>query len=125
MVFKSNFSVSILALPFSYYVYMLASKKNGVLYIGVTNNLLRRIYEHKNKKHKGFTEKYFTNKLVYFEETDSIFSAIAREKQFKKWNRQWKINLIQEMNPDWNDLNYEYGGFEFDIAMKELESVSN
>jgi len=98
----------------SYSVYILASKKHGVLYIGVTNNLLKRVYEHKNKIHKGFTEKYFVNKLVYFEETDSIFSAIEREKQLKKWNRKWKIELIESMNPEWNDLYYEYGGKEFD-----------
>jgi len=94
----------------SYYVYILASKKNGVLYIGVTNNLLRRVYEHKKKLIKGFTTKYFVSKLVYFEETDSIGAAIQREKQLKKWYRKWKIELIKSVNPEWKDLYYEYGG---------------
>ena len=93
-----------------YYVYMLASKRNGTLYIGVTNNLLRRVYEHKHKIIKGFTSKYGVDKLVYFELTDDINSAIAREKQLKKWNRKWKLRIIEEFNPDWNDLYYEYGG---------------
>ena len=88
----------------TYYVYLLASQKKGTLYIGVTNNLIKRIYEHKNDLTEGFTKKYGTHKLVYFEETESINSAITREKQMKKWNRQWKINLIEESNPDWNDL---------------------
>ena len=114
-----------MTLPFSYYVYILASKKDGVLYIGVTNNFLRRVYEHKNKTHKGFTDKYFVSKLVYFEETDSIFSAIVREKQLKKWNRSWKVELIESMNPEWNDLYYEYGGIEFDEAMREEEKFHN
>ena len=87
-----------------YYVYILASKKNGVLYIGVTNDLKRRTYEHKNHLHKGFTDKYFVGKLVYFEETPDINSALLREKQMKKWNREWKINLITKDNPEWQDL---------------------
>jgi putative endonuclease len=96
----------------TYYVYILSSKKNGVLYIGVTNNLLRRVYEHKKKLITGFTTKYFVNKLVYFEETDSIYSAIQREKQLKKWYRKWKIELIERVNPEWKDLYYEYGGLD-------------
>ena len=87
-----------------YFVYILASKKDGVLYIGVTDNLERRISEHKNRLHEGVTKKYFVAKLVYFEETNDIESAILREKQMKKWNRQWKINLIEKNNPNWKDL---------------------
>lgn len=96
----------------TYHVYILASKKNGVLYIGVTNNILRRVYEHKKKYIKGFTNKYFVDKLVYFEETDSIHAAIQREKQLKKWYRKWKIELIESFNPEWKDLYYDYGGLE-------------
>lgn len=87
-----------------YYVYILASKKDGVLYIGATNNLARRIFEHKNHILKGFTDKYFIEKLVYFEQTSDIKSAISREKQLKKFNRQWKIDLIEKDNPKWQDL---------------------
>lgn len=101
-----------------YYLYILASKKNGVLYIGVTNNLLRRVFEHKNKLVNGFTEKYFVGKLVYFEQTDSIEAAIIREKQMKKWKRQWKIELIEKFNPEWKDLYYEYEGKDIDEALK-------
>jgi putative endonuclease len=87
-----------------FYVYILFNKKNGTLYIGVTNNLSRRIYEHKNKLVKGFTEKYWVDKLGYYEVSDSIESAIAREKQLKAGSRQKKIDLIKNMNPDWRDL---------------------
>ncbi len=88
----------------SYYVYIMASKKNGTLYIGVANDLLRRVYEHKSGYVDGFTSKYKINKLVYFEQTTDIQSAIQREKQLKKWNRRWKIRLIEEQNPEWEDL---------------------
>ena len=88
----------------SYYVYIMASKRNGTLYIGVTNNLARRVYEHKNGLLEGFTKKYKIDNLVYYESTEIIESAITREKQLKKWNRQWKINLIKRDNPEWNDL---------------------
>ncbi|MBE9504212.1 MAG: GIY-YIG nuclease family protein [Proteobacteria bacterium] len=88
----------------TYYVYLLASKKNGILYIGVTNNLIKRIYEHKNDLTEGFTKKYTIHNLVYFEETKDVNAAITREKQMKKWYRQWKINLIEKSNPDWDDL---------------------
>ena len=88
----------------TYYVYILASKKNGVLYIGVTNDLIRRIYEHKNNLVDGFTKKYFVHRLVYFEQTPDVISAITREKQIKKWLRRWKIELIEKDNPQWNDL---------------------
>ena len=92
-----------------YFVYILASKKNGVLYIGVTNDLERRRLEHKNKKIKGFTSKYNVDKLVYFEQFTDIIEAIKREKQLKKWNRQWKIDLIEDENPGWKDLAAEWG----------------
>jgi len=87
-----------------YYVYILTNKTNKVLYIGVTNNLPRRMFEHKNKLVKGFTNKYNLKKLVYYEETDNVVSAILREKQLKNWHRKWKIDLINEFNPTWKDL---------------------
>ena len=87
-----------------YYVYILASKRNGTLYIGVTNNLIKRVWEHKNNVVHGFTEKYNIHKLVYYEAGTDASSAIMREKQMKKWNRQWKIELIEKNNPEWNDL---------------------
>jgi putative endonuclease len=90
-----------------YYVYILASNKNGTLYIGVTSNLVKRIYEHKNELAEGFTKQYSVHNLVYFEITESVESAIAREKQLKKWNRAWKIRLIEKTNPEWRDLYME------------------
>ena len=87
-----------------YYVYILASKRNGMLYIGVTNNLLKRVNDHKNNIIKGFTQKYNVHKLVYYEPYRYIRDAINREKRMKKWNRQWKINLIEKDNPLWKDL---------------------
>jgi len=87
-----------------YCVYILTNKNNKVLYIGVTGNLPKRIHEHKNKFVKGFSEKYNTHKLVYFEQTEDIISAISREKQLKNWHRDWKINLINDYNPKWEDL---------------------
>jgi len=86
------------------YVYILASKKNGTLYIGVTKNLLRRIFEHQNGLVAGFTKKYNVKNLVWFEKHDLVASAIQREKSLKKYSRQWKINLIEEVNPEWKDL---------------------
>ncbi len=91
----------------SYYVYILASDRNGTLYIGVTSNLIKRIYEHKNNLVDGFTKEYKVHKLVYFEETSDINGAIAREKQLKKWERKWKLRIIEEKNPQWEDLYYE------------------
>jgi putative endonuclease len=91
----------------NYFVYILASKKNGTLYIGVTNDLNRRIYEHKNNLVEGFTKKYNVKTLVYYESTNSVESAINREKQFKKWNRKWKLKLIEEKNPMWLDLSID------------------
>ena len=87
----------------NYYVYILGSKTK-TLYIGVTKDLANRIYEHKTKLVKGFTEKYNINQLLYYEQFNDIEQAILREKRLKKWNREWKLNLIQEMNPDWRDL---------------------
>ncbi len=87
-----------------YFVYILASKRNGTLYIGVTNSLIRRVYEHKNDLVEGFTKKYKVHSLVYYEMTNDIKSAIEREKRLKKWNRKWKLELIEKMNPQWNDL---------------------
>ncbi len=88
----------------NYYVYILSSKKHGVLYIGVTGNLIKRIYEHKENISEGFTKKYSVHNLVYYEQTSNVNEAIKREKQLKKWRRQWKINLIEKDNPIWNDL---------------------
>jgi putative endonuclease len=88
----------------TYFVYILASKINGTLYIGITSNLEKRVWEHKNKIIKGFTEKYGVDKLVYYEQTENVESALTREKQLKKWKREWKIKLIQENNPEWKDL---------------------
>ena len=91
-------------MPKTYFVYIMASKQNGTLYIGVTNNLERRIYEHKHNLIKGFTSKYGVHRLVYFEESNDIQAALMREKQLKKWNRSWKIELIEKTNPEWKDL---------------------
>ena len=88
----------------AYSVYMLASRRNGTLYIGVTNELGRRVYEHKIKRHIGFTSTYDVNRLVWYEHCDQIDDAIAREKKLKKWRRAWKIVLIEAMNPTWRDL---------------------
>ena len=85
-------------------VYILASKRNGTLYIGMTSDLIKRIWEHKNKLVEGFTKKYHVHQLVYFEQHQDMLSAITREKQLKKWNRAWKIALIEKDNPDWRDL---------------------
>jgi len=92
----------------TYYVYLITNWNNQVMYVGVTNNLKRRIYEHKNKLVKGFTEKYNVSKLVYFEETNDINSAIAREKDIKKWRREKKNRLVVQMNPDWDDLSLKW-----------------
>jgi len=87
-----------------YFVYILTNEHNRVLYIGVTNDLERRMYEHKNKMVEGFTERYNLSKLVYFEETMDVQSALEREKQLKNWRRDWKIKLIDDFNPAWKDL---------------------
>ena len=90
-----------------YNVYILSNWNNHVLYIGVTNNLMRRLYEHKNDFVEGFTKKYRVHKLVYYEEYSDVKDAIQREKQLKKWNRIKKENLIQQLNPTWKDLSEE------------------
>jgi len=87
-----------------YCVYILTNKTNKVLYIGVTGNLPKRIYEHKNKSVEGFTKKYNLDKLVYFEQTSDVQSALRREKQLKNWRREWKIELVNKNNPNWKDL---------------------
>lgn len=86
------------------YVYILTNKRNGTLYVGVTSDLPRRVWEHKIKAVKGFTRKYGIDKLVWYESHDSIMGAIEREKAIKKWRRYWKLKIIEEMNPDWRDL---------------------
>ncbi len=96
----------------TYFDYILASDKNGTLYNGITNNLIRRVAQHKRKEVKGFTEKYNVNKLVWYEQTNDVKIAIEREKQIKKWNRKWKIRLIEKTNPEWKDLFFEIGGTE-------------
>ncbi|GLS20857.1 nuclease [Labrys miyagiensis] len=83
---------------------MLASRKHGTLYLGVTSDLTKRVWQHKNKHYKGFTSKYNVIRLVWYEEYDEIGMAIYREKQLKKWHRDWKIELIERENPDWSDL---------------------
>lgn len=88
----------------TYYVYILVSKRNGTLYVGVTNDLQRRIFEHKNNVIKGFTEKYNIHKLIYHEETNDVKVAIEREKQIKSWSRKKKISLIEKKNPAWRNL---------------------
>ena len=88
----------------TYYVYILSSKRNGTLYIGVTNDVIERVKQHKEKKVSGFTKKYDVNRLVYYEEFQYVYDAIAREKQLKHWNRSWKIQLIESQNPEWTDL---------------------
>jgi putative endonuclease len=87
-----------------YYVYILASRRNGTLYIGVTNDLVRRVWEHKNDLIDGFTKRYGVHILVWYEVADTALAAITREKQLKKWYRGWKLELIEGMNPEWRDL---------------------
>ena len=105
----------IFSLPFSYcdinldcmneyFVYILSNYTNSTLYVGMTNDLRRRLYEHKNKLIPSFTEKYNIHKLVYFEKTTDVKAAIQREKRLKKWNREWKLDLIKKNNPNFNDL---------------------
>jgi putative endonuclease len=91
----------------AFFVYILASKPNGTLYVGVTNDLARRMLEHKAKLVAGFTRKYEVDQLVYFETFDSILEARAREHSLKRWRRAWKIVLIENLNPDWRDLTSE------------------
>ena len=88
----------------SYYVYLLASQRNGTLYLGMTNDLVRRVWEHKNDVVEGFTKRYRVHTLVWFEVADEPYAAIAREKQIKKWDRRFKLELIEKENPHWLDL---------------------
>lgn len=88
----------------NHYVYIMASKKNGTIYIGVSSDLKRRVFEHKNKIIKGFTEKYSITSLVHFEHFEDKWAAANRERMLKNWKRQWKIDLIEKSNPDWKDL---------------------
>ncbi|MEW6410569.1 MAG: GIY-YIG nuclease family protein [Nitrospirota bacterium] len=87
-----------------FYVYMLCNKRNGTLYVGVTSDLIKRVYEHKNDLADSFTKKYAVHSLVWYEIHDTAKAAIIREKQIKKWKRKWKLSLIENANPDWNDL---------------------
>ncbi len=93
-----------------YYVYILTSKTYGTLYIGITSDLVKRVHQHKSDVVDGFTKRYGVHKLVYYKTHSDVNAAIIREKQMKKWNRQWKINLIEEMNPEWKDLYIEITG---------------
>lgn len=94
----------------NYYVYIMANKPSGVLYVGVTSNLAKRVYEHKNNITSGFTSKYKLYKLVYYDHTNDVNAAITHEKRLKKWKRQWKIDLITELNPTWEDLYHKIAG---------------
>lgn len=88
----------------SYFVYILTNKRNGTLYTGVTNDLIRRVYEHKTNSIEGFSKKYSTHTLIYYEEFSDINTALGREKQLKKWKRLWKLKLIESLNPNWDDF---------------------
>jgi putative endonuclease len=90
--------------PVDYFVYLMASGKNGTLYVGVTNDLVRRVHEHKSGATKGFTDRYHVHDLVWFECTSSVTAAIHKEKKIKNWKREWKVALIIENNPEWLDL---------------------
>ena len=103
-VIPAKAGIQCILLAVSYFVYILASQKNGTLYVGMTNDLERRMYEHKSGLVEGFTKRYKVRRLVYFEQTDDVVAAIAREKQIKKWNRKWKIALIEASNPQWREL---------------------
>jgi putative endonuclease len=92
----------------TYYVYLLTNWNHRIMYVGVTNDLIRRIYEHKNKLMEGFTNRYNLNKLVYFEDTRDIHAALAREKEIKRWRREKKNALVQTLNPNWRDLSEDF-----------------
>ena len=94
----------------SHFVYILASCRNGTLYIGITNDLVRRVWEHREGLVPGFTKRYNVKMLVYYEQFQKIGFAIHRETRLKKWKRQWKLELIESMNPHWNDLSERLGG---------------
>jgi putative endonuclease len=88
----------------NFYVYILSTQRRGTLYVGITSNLLKRVYEHKNGVVDGFTKKYVVHRLVYYEVAKDAETALTRERQIKKWNREWKLRLIEEHNPEWEDL---------------------
>ena len=90
--------------PVQYFVYLMASRRNGTLYVGVTNDLVRRVHEHKNGLVEGFTDRYGIKLLVWFDSTPSVEAAIQKEKQIKNWRREWKIALVEKTNPEWADL---------------------
>jgi putative endonuclease len=92
------------AVAMAYYVYLLSSGKHGTLYLGMTRDLVQRVYQHKTKATPGFTSRYGVTRLVWFEIYDDPTSAITREKEIKKWRRDWKVSLIEQENPDWDDL---------------------
>jgi putative endonuclease len=97
-----------LSMDKQYYVYIMSNLMNTVTYTGVTNDLIRRVYEHKNKLVEGFTKRYNINKLVYYEMSEDVESVILREKQIKSWSRRAKVNLINAMNPEWRDLSGDF-----------------
>jgi putative endonuclease len=101
---KNNSILLEISIMKTYYIYLMASQKNGTLYLGVTNDLVRRVWQHKNDVNEGFTKKYRVHLLVWYEATTDAKVAIQREKQMKKWRRQWKVNLIEKENPNWCDL---------------------
>ncbi|MBA3678714.1 GIY-YIG nuclease family protein [Candidatus Saccharibacteria bacterium] len=90
------------------YAYILANDKNGTIYIGVTSDITKRVYEHKNHLRDGFTKNYSVEKLVWFEQYEDITDAIVREKQLKQWRRDWKLDLVEQSNPNWNDLSKDF-----------------
>jgi putative endonuclease len=108
MSFRTHVRNLIVTVAKSYYVYLLTNWNNKVMYVGVTNDLGRRLYEHKNQLVAGFTEKYNVHKLVYFEETQDVNAAIAREKEIKKWRREKKNQLVNRLNPEWRDLSESF-----------------
>lgn len=100
----------------AYYVYMMASKRNGTLYTGMTSDLIKRIYEHRNGIVEGFTKRYGVKMLVWYETTNDVIAAIAREKNIQAWKRKWKLELIEKNNPEWNDLWEEITGCQLSLA---------
>lgn len=104
-------------------VYLMASQRNGTLYIGVTSNLIQRVWQHRNHVVEGFTDKYNVNCLVWFEQHETMESAIAREKAIKKWNRAWKLKLIEKQNPEWNDLWPFINGEELDSRLRGNDDI--
>jgi len=106
-----------------YYVYIMAKAKNSTFYTGVTNDLIRRVYEHKNDLADGFTKKYGIKTLVYYEIHQDIHEAIIREKLIKKWKREYKLNVIEQMNPNWQDLYFDLLGCQPDPAMRRGDNM--